>query len=63
LLSQLNACGLRLELDWNDAADVAGYEKMQQSELDLDDDDLEFMFRHAVPPPSLESMEACRCPY
>ncbi|KAJ7749886.1 hypothetical protein B0H16DRAFT_1724776 [Mycena metata] len=61
-LAQLNHCTLILDLDWNDPDAVAGYEELQwHAGKTLTDEDLEFMFRHAVPPPTMENMEACGC--
>ncbi|KAJ7782924.1 hypothetical protein B0H16DRAFT_1447164 [Mycena metata] len=61
-LAQLKRCTLILELDLNDPHDAAGYAELQQhAGQTLTDADLEFMFRHAVPQPTMGNMEACGC--
>ncbi|KAJ7858432.1 hypothetical protein B0H13DRAFT_2356489 [Mycena leptocephala] len=60
-LAQLNRCTLVLDFSWEDDHAVAGYWKLRSSPQVHDDDDIEFMFRHAVPRPTFENMDACAC--
>ncbi|KAJ7919399.1 hypothetical protein B0H13DRAFT_2320389 [Mycena leptocephala] len=60
-LAQLNRCTLVLDFSWEDPDAVDGYQKLRSSPQVHDDDDIEFMFRHAVPHPTFENMDACSC--
>ncbi|KAJ7720538.1 hypothetical protein B0H16DRAFT_1792742 [Mycena metata] len=63
-LAQLNRCTLVLEFDWDDPDAAAGWAALEEHRGGvLTDDDIEFMFRHAVPPPTMANMDACGlCP-
>ncbi|KAJ6458477.1 hypothetical protein C8R45DRAFT_1110005 [Mycena sanguinolenta] len=54
-LIQLNNCAVCLVFDWENEAEVDAYEKMLQRGK-LDDDDIEFIFRHAEPTPAMETL-------
>ncbi|KAJ7938239.1 hypothetical protein B0H13DRAFT_2301801 [Mycena leptocephala] len=60
-LAQLNRCSLVLDFSWDDEEAVAGYWKLRASPQVHDDNNIEFMFRHAVPAPMFENMDACGC--
>lgn len=62
-LDQLNRCTLALVFDWEDINCVRAWSKIdgRPAGAPLDDDDLEFMFRHADPSPTFDNMDACGC--
>ncbi|KAF8164053.1 hypothetical protein K438DRAFT_1775751 [Mycena galopus ATCC 62051] len=55
-LGQLNKYTLTFDFDWENIEDVAAYDRLTRSTR-LDDEDFEFMFRHAVLSPMMENME------
>ncbi|KAJ7468407.1 hypothetical protein B0H11DRAFT_1920991 [Mycena galericulata] len=61
-LSELNRCTLVAAIVPDDDEGEAAWERISH-EGDLSDDDVEFLFRRAVPEPTLEGMEACTCLY
>ncbi|KAJ7106099.1 hypothetical protein C8R43DRAFT_963427 [Mycena crocata] len=61
-LAELTTCGLKLDLDWDDPAEVAAYEHLSATVGQLDDDSIEFILRHAIPRPTLENLDSCSCP-
>ncbi|KAJ7141822.1 hypothetical protein C8R46DRAFT_1046672 [Mycena filopes] len=61
---QLNRCTLELAFDREDPMKERAWRKISRgrvSGVDLDDESLEFMFRHAIPSPTFENMDACGC--
>ncbi|KAJ7429367.1 hypothetical protein B0H11DRAFT_1945158 [Mycena galericulata] len=59
-LRELNQCILVLNIAPDDTEEEAAWQRISH-EGDVSDDDLEFMFRRAIPEPTLEGMEACAC--
>ncbi|KAF8192327.1 hypothetical protein K438DRAFT_1970133 [Mycena galopus ATCC 62051] len=55
-LGELNNYTLTFDLDWENAEDVEAYDRLTLNAF-LDDNDVEFMFRHAVPSPTIENTE------
>ncbi|KAJ7118598.1 hypothetical protein C8R43DRAFT_960363 [Mycena crocata] len=60
-LTQMNECGLVLDWDSTDDEAAAGYARLEEKVMNYDDDDIEFMMRHAKPPPTFESLSRCTC--
>ncbi|KAF8169322.1 hypothetical protein K438DRAFT_1774337 [Mycena galopus ATCC 62051] len=53
-LGELNNYTLTFDFDWENAEDFAAYDRLTLSAC-LDDEDFEFMFRHAVPSPTMQN--------
>ncbi|KAJ7441779.1 hypothetical protein B0H11DRAFT_2251838 [Mycena galericulata] len=61
-VDEVAAClgSLRLDFKYTDPREVDAFDKLLASGgVDLDDDDIEFMLRHAVPAPSTENLACC----
>ncbi|KAJ7123332.1 hypothetical protein C8R46DRAFT_1238061 [Mycena filopes] len=63
-VKQLNRCTLELLFDREDPVKERVWKRISRGRADgeeFDDEALEFMFRHAVPAPTFENMDACGC--
>ncbi|KAJ6473045.1 hypothetical protein C8R45DRAFT_936077 [Mycena sanguinolenta] len=61
-LAKLNGCTLGLAFDWDDETAIKAFERIEtRGFTGLEDGDLEFMFRHTCPAPTMENMGCCDC--
>ncbi|KAJ6508197.1 hypothetical protein C8R45DRAFT_1089399 [Mycena sanguinolenta] len=59
-LMQLKNCAVCLVFDWENEVEVKAYENLLRCG-ELEDDDVEFIFHHAEPTPTMETLARCIC--
>ncbi|KAJ7441780.1 hypothetical protein B0H11DRAFT_1932710 [Mycena galericulata] len=59
-LTELNRCTLVIEIRCDDEEEERTWRRISKY-TELDDDDLEFIFRRAIPAPTFEAMDGCIC--
>ncbi|KAJ6454057.1 hypothetical protein C8R47DRAFT_1228812 [Mycena vitilis] len=57
-LEELRGATLRIDFNYTDEAEVAAFDKVMERGP-MDDDDVEFLLRHSVPKPTMESLSCC----
>ncbi|KAJ7436475.1 hypothetical protein B0H11DRAFT_2256183 [Mycena galericulata] len=60
-LDELNRCSLVIQIASGDDEEEEMWRRIDRKAADVNDDELEFMFRHAIPAPTFENMDACTC--